>query len=302
MTRPRSVLAALAFVATVLAGGCSSDVAPTSSGGMADTTLAARFNHMGDSVIAAGGSASDAAPFYGAAGLAGLSSAVATVSVSIDGTPTTLSAIASAVEISGGPMIACPVPLTEPTAAAPFLCPWGIPRVTRTIFAWDPAKPARIVTLVATVDSGPIGTPTPVVVVGSGGRSTIGVGTTALIDSGTGTAAAVLRPIPAHLEYADGTGSVWWGISGTQRNTVMPNGKPCPPPPTAAKEAPRPGVIPASVCGLADFTFSFNGKVAAPPIAFPRNAATGTHTVSLGAASLTGIYFRLALYGAAPDN
>ena len=287
--------AALACVCT-LAGACSHDTVPTSPAGTVSATVAAQFNRMGDSVLASGGSAADAAPYYGAAGLAGLAPVIASVTITIDGTPTTLSAIASAVEISGGPMIACPLPMTTSTAAAPFVCPWGIPHITRTIFAWEPARPARIVTLVAMVDSGPIATPPLVLIPGSG------IGTVTPFDSATSILSAILRPIPAHLEYWDGTGAVWWGTNGTQVNSVKPNGKACPAPPTATANAPRPGAIPMSTCQLADFTLSFSGTVGVPPIALRRNTATGTHAISLTAVALSGIYLKLALMAAGPGN
>jgi len=293
--------AALACVCT-LAGACSREAAPTSPVGTVPATVAAQFNRMGDSVLASGGSAADAAPYFGAAGLAGLAPEIATVTVVIDGTPTKLSAIASAIEISGGPMIACPLPMTGSRAAAAFVCPWGIPRVTRTLFAWVPGRPARIVTLVAMVDSGPIATPPSVMIVGSGSGTVTGVGTATTSDSATSASSAIIRPIPAHLEYWDGAGSVWWGTSGTQRNSVKPNGKACPAPPTATANAPRPGVIPRSNCQLADFTFSFSGTVGVPPIVLRQNAANGTHTISLNALSVSGIYLKLALMAPGPGN
>ena len=286
--------AALACVCS-LAGACSHETAPTSPAGTTSVTVAAQFNRMGDSVLASGGSAADAAPYFGAAGLAGLAPEITTITIDIDGTPTKLSAIASAIEISGGPMILCPLPMTGSTAAAPFVCPWGIPRVTRTLFAWVPGRPARIVTLVAMVDSGPIATPLPVMIAGSGSGTVTGVGTATTSDSATSTGSAIIRPIPAHLEYADGVGAAWWGTNGTQRNSVKPNGKTCPAPPTATANAPRPGVIPPSSCQLADFTFSFNGTVGVPPIVLRKNTASGTHTVSLNASAVSGVYLKLAM-------
>jgi hypothetical protein len=129
----------------------------------------------------------------------------------------------------------------------------------------------------------------------TGSGTVTGVGTTTASDSATATGNAIIRPIPAHLEYSDGAGAAWWGTSGTQRNTVKPNGKVCPAPPTATANAPRPGAIPRSICQLADFTFSFSGTVGVPPIALRQNAASGTHTISLGALSVSGVYLKLAV-------
>jgi hypothetical protein len=286
----------------MFAGACSHDGTPTSPAGTTSATIAAQFNRMGDSVLASGGSTADAAPFYGAAGLAGLAPQITTVTIDIDGTPTKLSAVALAIQISGGPMIACPLPMTGSSAVAPFLCPWGIPLVTRTLFAWSPDKPARIITLVAMVDSGPISTPSPIMGVGTVTGTATGVGTTTASDSATATSSAVLRPIPAHLEYSDGAGAVWWGTSGTQRNSVKANGKACPAPPTATANAPRPGAIPPSSCQQADFTFAFSGAVGVPPIPLRKNSASGTHTISLNSLALTGVFLKLAVMALGPGH
>ena len=199
-------------------------------------------------------------------------------------------------------MIACPLPMTGSTAAAPFVCPWGIPRVTRTLFAWQPDRPTRIVTLVAMVDSGPLATPSPIAIAGFGSGTVTGIGTATPFDSATSILSAILRPIPAHLEYWDGAGAVWWGTTGTQRNSVKPNGRACPAPPTATANAPRTGVIPRSNCQLADFTFSFSGMVGVPPIVLRNNAASGTHTISLSSLAVTGVYLKLAVMAVGPGH
>jgi hypothetical protein len=294
MLRSHALAAGTILVAGLAAVACSNAV--TSPGaGTTSATAAAQFNRMGDSVLASGGTAGDAAPFYGAAGVIGQSPNVATITVSVDGASVSMSAVAVAMEVFGGPLIACPVPPVGSGTAAPFVCPWGIPRVTRTLFAWTPAKPTLIVTLVASSDTGSIGTPIPILVPGT--ATPVGVGTTlgTMVDSGPGLLNALTRPIPAHLEYGDGT-HTWWGVSGTQSNSVKPKGGACPAPPTATTTAPRPGAIPAAVCQLADFTFSFSGVVGAPPVAIRNNTGvTGTHTVGVTGASLTGVYFKLAL-------
>src|ERR1039457_204347 len=173
MPRSRTLAAGAIFVAGLAVVACSNALtspapAPTS------TAAAAQFNHMGDSVLASGGSASDAAPFYGAAGVIDQSPNVATISVSIDGAAVSMSAVAVAMEVFGGPMIACPVPPVGSGTAAPFVCPWGIPRVTRTLFAWTPAKPTLIVTLVASSDTGSIGTPIPILIPGTATAGGVG--------------------------------------------------------------------------------------------------------------------------------
>ena len=268
-------------------------MSPATSTTTTTAAAAVQFNHMGDSVLATGGSASDAAPFYGAAGVIGESPNVATIPVSIDGHAVSMSAVAVAMEVVGGALIACPVPPIGSGTAAPFVCPWGIPRVTRTLFAWSATKPTSIVTFVASADTGAIGMPIPVDIPGT--ATPVGVGTTigTMVDSAAGLINALIRPIPAHLEYGDGT-HTWWGVSGTQKNSVKPNGGSCPVPPTATGAAARPGAMPAAMCQLADFTFTFSGVVSIPPVALRNNTGvTGTHTVSVSGAVLTGAYFKL---------
>ena len=295
---PRScVLAGTALIAGLAAVACSrSDMgtAPVNNNN-ATVTAAAQFNHMGDSIVAAGGSSSDAAPFYGAAAVIGQAPTFQTISVMIDDTATTMNAVAVAEEIFGGPMIACPVPAMAAGSASAFICPWGIPRVTRTLFAWTPTKPTRIVMLVASSDSGAIGIPVPIFFPGSAmgmGARAGGVMTT---DSASGLDSVRIRPIPAHLVYND-MRRTWWGISGTQTDSVAPTGVSCRPAPTDSSSAPRPNVMPFARCQLANFTFAFKGVVSRPPIPiFGDTTAvmTTTHAVSLSSAAISGIYLKL---------
>ena len=296
MLSARTFAAGTILVAGLAAAACSSDSSSTGPGPVtSNATAAAQFNHMGDSVLAAGGTASDAAPFYGAAGVLGQSPLATTISVNIDGSAVSMSAVAVAMEVVGGPMIACPLPPVGSGSAGPFVCPWGIPRVTRTLFAWAPATPTKIVTLVASADTGAIGTPTPILIPGTG--TPLGVGTTigSMVDSLTGLLGALMKPIPAHLEYGDGT-HTWWGTSGHQTNTVKPMGGTCPVPPTTGSTATHPGAMPAATCQLADFTFAFNGVVGVAPVVLKNNlGVSGTHTVGVTGASLSGVYYKLAL-------
>ena len=298
MTARAVVMAGTAVFAAAVAAACSRHDIPTSlTNGTANATAAAQFNQMGDSVLAVGGSASDAAPFFGAAGVIDRAPGIQTISVTVDGTATTMNAVAVAVEIFGGAMIACPVPGMGTGTAAPFVCPWGIPRVTRTLFAWAPTKPRQIVTLIASTDSGSIGIPIWAV----GSTTPVGMGTASGTpeDSATSVDSALTRPIPAHLEYRLGW-HTWWGISGKQMNTVKPTGASCWVPPANAASDPRPNAIPFSMCQLADFTFAFNGTVARPPVAIWGNTTANTsttHTVGLTLTPITGVYFKLLTPG-----
>jgi hypothetical protein len=300
MIRKPFVLAGTALLAGLAAAACSrSDVATSPANTGATVTAASQFNKMGDSVIAAGGSASDAAPYYGAAAVIGQAPNIQTISVMIDDTATTMNAVAVAEEIFAGPKIACPVPAMSEGPAAAFICPWGIPRVTRTLFAWTTTRPLRIVTLVATSDSSAIGIPVPIFYTGTSTPGGMGTGMGAmgtLADSDSSVHAAVIRPIPAHLELF-ASHRHWWGVSGTQADSVAPTGVSCRPTPTDSASAPRPNVMPFARCQLANFTFSFSGTVSRPPIFFFGDSTTAaarpTHTVSVSAVALTGIYLKL---------
>lgn len=295
MIRKSFVVTGTAIAAAVVAVACSrSDVSTSPANVVASDSAAAQFNQMGDSIRAAGGSANDAAPFYGAAAVIGQAPKFQTISLMIDDTATTMNAVAIAEEIFAGPMIACPVPAMA-AGASPFICPWGIPRVTRTLFAWTPTRPIRFVTLVASSDSSAIGVPVPIFFPGTATPMGMGTAGGTLADSDSSVHNALVRPIPAHLEFNDHR-RTWWGISGTQTDSVAPTGVSCRPAPTDSSSAPRADVMPFGRCQLANFTFAFNGVVSRPPIAIFGDTAsvmTSTHTVSLGSTALSGIYLKL---------
>ncbi|MFI5231478.1 MAG: hypothetical protein ACHQSE_03085 [Gemmatimonadales bacterium] len=296
---PRSLaVAGTALAAAFAAYACArSDLSTSPANVVAIDSAAAEFNMMGDSIRTAGGSANDAAPFYGAAAVIGQAPKFQTVSVMIDDTATTMNAVAVAEEIFAGPMIACPVPAMASGSAAPFICPWGIPRVTRTLFAWTPTRPFRFMTLVASSDSSAIGIP----FFYPGSATPMGIGTAggALADSDSSVHSALIRPIPAHLEYND-RHRTWWGTSGTQTDSVAPTGVSCRPAPTDVSSAPRANAMPFARCQLANFTFAFSGVVSRPPVAIfgdTASAMTRTHTVSMASTALSGIYLKLGRAG-----
>lgn len=300
MIRKSLVLTGTALAAALVAVACArSDLSTSPANAVAIDSAAAQFNMMGDSIRAAGGSANDAAPFYGAAAVIGQAPKFQTVSVMIDDTATTMNAVAVAEEIFAGPMIACPVPAMASGAAAPFICPWGIPRVTRTLFAWTPTRPFRFVTLVASADSSAVGIPVPIFFPGSATPTGMGTSGGALADSDSSVHSALIRPIPAHLEYNDHR-RTWWGVSGTQTDSVAPTGVSCRPAPTDSSSAPRQNAMPFGRCQLANFTFAFSGVVSRPPIAIFGDTAsvmTSTHTVSMASTALSGIYLKLGRAG-----
>jgi hypothetical protein len=61
-------------------------------------------------------------------------------------------------------------------------------------------------------------------------------------------------------------------------------------------------LIPRSNCQLADFTFSLSGMVGVPPIVLRNSAASGTHTLSLNALAVSGVYLKLAVMVLGPGH
>src|ERR1019366_3251750 len=99
MLRSR-ILAATVVLAGLAATACSKSDVVTAPGTVTNNaSSAAQFNHMGDSVLASGGSTSDAAPFYGAAGVIGQSPNSTAISVSVDGASISMNAVAVAMEV-----------------------------------------------------------------------------------------------------------------------------------------------------------------------------------------------------------
>ena len=140
--------------------GCSSDTRPTaplSTNTSAALAVANTFQHMGDSVVAAQGDSDDAGRFYGAAAVLRRVPVYDTITVLVDSVPVTFNAVALAVDDTGS--TACPMPPMDDGHDQGYECPWGAPRATHTLFAWQPGHPPHIIQLVASSDSGAIGLP-----------------------------------------------------------------------------------------------------------------------------------------------
>lgn len=293
-------------VITSATAGCSSDTrptAPTSTNQKVALAVAATFNEMGDSVVAAHGDSDAATRFYGIAAVLKRAPVFDTITINIDSVPMTFDAVAVAVNDSGGPAT-CPMPPMDDDRDAAYECPGLLPHMSRTLVAWQPGDPPHIVQLVAMADSGDIGLPF---------RHGFGDGAadTATTDSGV-----VTFKIPARLKYYDGGDGKYWGTAGTQQNSVAPNGQACPTPTdtTAADSAStdststdrasadreghswggrNAGTV---ACQMADFTFQFSGTTSVPPVSWwHRNTASGTHTISLDASKVPGAYLTLTI-------
>lgn len=275
--------------------GCSSDTRPTaplSTNTSAALAVANTFQHMGDSVVAAQGDSDDAGRFYGAAAVLRRVPVYDTITVLVDSVPMTFNAVALAVDDTGS--TACPMPPMDDGHDQAYECPWGAPRMTHTLFAWQPGHPPHIIQLVASSDSGAIGLPQMM----HGGPQG---------DSASRDTTGAVPAVPARLKYFDGAGGIWWGSAGAQQNTVVPNGQPCPTPvDSSAADSAASGSsshgdreghgwgngshMGSASCQMAAFTFQFNGTVDVPPVAWGRNLASGTHTVSLSATAVPGAY------------
>ncbi len=266
--------------------GCSESrpTAPASASTSAALAVAASFQHLGDSVTAAHGDTDAAGRYYGAAAVLRRVPVFDTITIMIDGVPMAFDAVALVVDDTGGPAT-CPIPPVDDGSDTPYECPWGLPRMTTTLFAWQPGNAPHIVQLVASSDSGAIGLPL--------GRRPQG-------DS-------ALTSVPARLKYFDGAGGTWWGSAGSQNNSVTPNGQPCTAPSdtSAADSSANPDrdghrwgqlQMATAACQMASFSFAFSGTVSVPPVARASNTATGSHTISLAAgSSVPGAYVTLGL-------
>lgn len=127
----------------------------------------------------------------------------------------------------------------------------------RSMIAWDRAMPRRVVQLTATPGGMPIGALYP--------------GTTMGAFMNTAT-----------LTWFDGAGGVYLGTDGTQSiSDPVRSSSPC-------FTTTFPTISPGGTCVLADFTISFAGTVAPPPVLMARNTATGTHTLAMVSQSVAG--------------
>lgn len=239
----RTVVHALTLAATVTLVGCNG----SSTGPLGDVDAAraaAEFDHIADSLTAAG---SDVSVVYAYRGLA---SAVrighpSTIAITIDGSPREFLAVAR--DVDWARTGACAEPGSLCLMAPPL----------RSMIAWDRATPRRVVQLTATPGGMPIGMLYP--------------GTTTGEFMNTAT-----------LTYFDGAGGMYVGTDGTQSiSDPVRSSTPC-------FTTNVPTISPGGDCVLADFTVSFTGTVAPPPVLISRNTATGTHTLAMSSQPVAG--------------
>jgi hypothetical protein len=250
---------------------------------------------LGDSVVAARGDTDDANRYYGAAAVLRRIPVFDTITIVVDGAPMAFDAVALAV-VDSGSATTCLMPPMDDDHDAGYECPWGFPRETHTLFAWQPDQPPHIVQLVASADSGAVGRP------GAAPR-TAG-------DSAAGDSATFKLRVPARLKYFSGQGGVSWGESGVQQNAVTPTTQPCPTPADSGTSADVAGTdreghgwggshIDAVACRVAGFVFQMDAVVTPPPAGWAGSSNTGTHTIHLAPATVPGAY---VVIGAPPSG
>ena len=239
----RHLIRSLAIAATITLVGCGRG-STEPLGDLDAARAAAEFDHIADSLTAAGGDVTAVSAYRGLANAVRIGRP-STVTISIDGAPHEFLAIARDVDWERAG--ACAEPGSLCLMAPPL----------RSMIAWDRATPRRVVQLTATPGGIPIGMLYP--------------GTTTGPFMNTAT-----------LTWFDGAGGMYVGTDGTQSiSDPARSSTPC-----FTTNAPT--IAPGGTCVLADFTVSFSGTVAPPPVRMSRNTATGTHTLAMASQSVAG--------------
>lgn len=239
----RHVIRTLAIAAVVSLTGCASG--PTETLTDADALrAAAEFDHIADSLTAAGGELTVVSAYRGLANAVRIGHP-SRIAIAIDGAPHEFLAVAR--DVDWARTGACADPGSLCLMAPPL----------RSMIAWDRATPRRVVQLTATPGGMPIG----------------------MLYPGTTTGAFMNT---ATLTYFDGAGGTFVGIDGTQAiSDPVRSSTPC-------FTTTFPTISPGGDCVLADFTVSFSGTVAPPPVLISRNTATGTHALAMSSQSVAG--------------
>ena len=249
-----SHLAIAGAVAAVSA--CSNESGITAPSADALQT-ADQLTQLADSI-----SASDAATASTIRGLAEVvrqSGAASTVQIAVDGETHEFSAVSNE-SIFSSPCVSAPSSGDQPVTPCV-----AVPLRTRSFVAWQPTT-HRIVLLTALAESGDIG----------------------------GAPDATRLTVPAQLQLFDGKGGVWWGVSGSQANS-MTLGKECPS--ITARTADRQVTV---ICHEADFRWRFSAIAGAPPLAIRGNTASGQHKLEMAESTVHGAQWKFAIVTTTP--
>ena len=269
MTNQRIRVAALATTALALLGALAcSDQTITDPFESQDPAAAAdRLGQLADSVASLEGEAA-ALPLRDAADQLRAARKYSVIPLTVDDKTERWLAFSTQQVIT----LKCATAAAGATSAN-FPC-GGAPIVTRTLVAWQPGDPRRM--MVLTTPAAPDGS------IANSDRPT--------------TATAV----PAFLRYFEGRDQVWFGRTGHYVVNVV-EGDPCPSP--AASSDARLDAAPS--CRLARFTWALREVTVAVPTQFAgvrQNLATGTHTIALAPSEVAGAIVSITLVARPPVN
>jgi hypothetical protein len=243
----------LAAIACVLAYACGSDSASAPQDD--DAVRAANvFTQLSDSIVRSGGDTSIAGAYASLGDAIRKGFRVSPVTITVDGIPTQFLATAQ---------------LNIVNPACEICIAILAPKVLRTLVAWQPADPRRVVQVASEADG----------------------------DSIRAYLNPTFAPYPgrsASLVYFDGKGGTWFGTSGTQHVGIVTSE-------TACASSAIIQIFPAPpTCTNADFTVDFTAKAEPSTFLAPRNPATGTHTFAMAAQAVAGV--RLATNASLPPG
>ena len=245
--------AAFGVACLSLAAACSGDTPSAPS--QDDATRAVDlFVHLADSVSRSGGDSDVGGAYASVAEAVRQGGRISRINIAVDGVATTFLATAQQTDI-----------LVTPCASQ--ICSLAARVMTRrTLIAWQPDDPRRVVQLSSEADTDPI-------------RAYL---------------FPVLAPFSgpsASLIFFDGKGGTYFGTSGSQKFGVTTSTTPCS---TAGASRPIIAIFPAPPrCTQADFSITFTGKAEPSTFLASKNSATGSHSFSMSAQPVLGARFEL---------
>lgn len=245
--------AAFGVACLSLATACSGDTPSAPS--QDDATRAVDlFVHLADSVSRSGGDSDVGGAYASVAEAVRQGGRISPITITVDGVATSFLATAQQTEI-----------LVTPCASQQICTLAARVMTRRTLIAWQPDDPRRVVQLSSEADTDPI-------------RAYL---------------FPVLSPFSgpsASLIFFDGKGGTYFGTSGTQKFGVTTSTTPCP-----AAGGIRP--ITAQLiflplrCTQADFSITFTGKAEPSTFLANKNTATGSHSFFMPAQPVLGARF-----------
>jgi hypothetical protein len=245
--------AAFGVACLSLAAACSGDTPSAPS--QDDATRAVDlFVHLADSVSRSGGDSDVGGAYASVAEAVRQGGRISRINIAVDGVATTFLATAQQTEI-----------LVTPCASQ--ICTLAARVMTRrTLIAWQPDDPRRVVQLSSEADTDPI-------------RAYLYPGLVAY----SGPSASLI--------FFDGNGGTYFGTSGSQKFGVTTSTTPCP---AAGGNRPITAMLIFPVpprCTEADFSITFTGKAEPSTFLANKNTATGSHSFFMLAQPVLGARF-----------